>query len=79
MVTISQNPHNRSAPLLYWVGSGLVEPYSREYDKNSKKMTYNATWRLSKKKKKVYIDSLSLQGTRFQQILKKLKIEHDED
>ena len=32
-----------------------------------------------KKKKKAYVDSLSLQGTRFQQYWKKLKIEHDED
>ena len=41
-VTTSQNPHHRSAAPLYWVGSSLVEPYSREYDKHSKKMTYNA-------------------------------------
>ena len=41
-VTISQNPHNKSAVPLYWVGSGLVEPYSKENDKNSRKMKYTA-------------------------------------
>ena len=56
-VTISQNPHNKSAVPLYWVGSGLVEPYSKENDKNSRKMKYTAVWRLSNKKVCLHINS----------------------
>ena len=46
MVTISQNPRRKSGTSVYCVGSSFEEACSREYDKNSKKMTKDPAWRL---------------------------------